>query len=59
MIGTDSIRANKNLLRMSNSINRAISRPETPVCSMPIVIVMLILNRSQRDILDADFNTCS
>jgi len=59
MIGADNMSAKKNFWRMSSSINLAISRPATPVCSMPMVMVILILNFSQREILEAIFIGCS
>ena len=40
-------KANQNLLRISRSIKAAISRPASPECSIPIAMVILILNFSR------------
>src|SRR3989344_2936140 len=50
--------ATKNLLRISFSISFAIWRPAKPPCSIPIAIVILILNFSQEDISKTGFITC-
>ena len=47
--------AKKNLLRMSSSMSLAISLPARPECSIPILIVILILNRSKKFISLAGF----